>query len=376
MSLAALVLASALAQASPAAVPAAPSPEPSPRAGAAVSDRVAPPPGPAPYAPKPVVYGYVDVQVSSIDRPSPAPGVSTAEFRRARIGVRGEVLPRVGYTVLFDAADTSLKDAYAALRIAPRVELRLGQFKTPFGYEQAESDTKLLWVYNSYVVQALARGRDSRDLGAPSTAGDLSSLLGVELAAAGVNGAGPNAKDDLNEKNFWGRGGVALKLGRAVARAGGSYGYGRQVQSLGADGKLGVVGAVHDDTYAYFHTAGGDVTIDTPWFFGAAELIQSRRHQQKFASPGVVTVADTTARGWYAGVYGKTPWSAGPVLRVEQYDPNDSASARGDRNERLTLGAYYDFLPVNARFVVNYELDRSDRACARATGPSRAQVVF
>lgn len=378
MSLAALVLASALAQASPAAVPATSAPEPSARAGAAVSDRVAPAPTPAPYAPKPVAYGYVDFQVSSTDRPSPAPGVSTAEFRRARIGVRGEVLPRVGYTVLFDAADSSLKDAYVALRLAPQVELRFGQFKTPFGYEQAESDTKLLWVYNSYVVQALARGRDSRDLGALFTGRfDLSSRLGVELATAGVNGAGPNAKDDLNEKNFWGRGGVALKLGRAAARAGGSYGYGRQVQSLGTDGKLGVVGAVHDDTYAYFHTAGADVTFDSPWLFGAAELIRSRRHLQKFTAPGVIGVANPTARGWYAGVYGKTPWSVGPILRVEQYDPNDAADARGDRNERLTLGAYYDFLPVNARFVVNYELDRSDRAVRTGNRAiALAQVVF
>ena len=60
---------------------------------------------------------------------------------------------------------------------------------------------------------------------------------------------------------------------------------------------------------------------------------------------------------------------------MEQYDPNDAAS--GDRNERLTLGAYYDFLPVNARFIVNYELDRSDRAVRTGNRAiALAQVVF
>ncbi|WP_242342270.1 porin [Anaeromyxobacter terrae] len=375
MILAALVLASAVAQASPASAPPPTAPPAPASTVAAATDRAAPPPA---YAPRPVAFGYLDFQLSSTDRPGPAPGVSTAEFRRARIGIRGEVLPRVGYTVLFDAADTSLKDAYVALRLAPRLELRLGQFKTPFGYEQAESDTKLLWVYNSYVVAALARGRDSRDLGALLTGKfRLSSALDAELATAAVDGAGPNAKDDLNEKNVWGRAGVALSLGRTVARAGGSYGYGHQVQSLGADGKFGTIGAVLDDTYAYFHTAGADLTLETPWFFGVAELIESRRRVRKYASPATVAASDQDARGWYAGFYGKTPWSVGPVFRVEQYDPNDAGSARGDRYERYTLGAYYDLLSVNARLVANYELDRSDRPVRTGNRLiALAQVVF
>ena len=165
MSLAALVLASALAQASPAAIPAAPSRALAARRRGGLGSRrssararaVCPEAGRVRLRRRPGV----------VDR-SPEPGARRLHggVPPARIGVRGEVLPRVGYTVLFDAADTSLKDAYVGLRFAPRVELRLGQFKTPFGYEQAESDTKLLWVYNSYVVQALARGRDSRNLGA------------------------------------------------------------------------------------------------------------------------------------------------------------------------------------------------------------------
>lgn len=371
MNVVALLLASALSQTSP--PPAAEAAPPRPAEALTPAPTAAPPPPVTPVTPsastssgtslRPTVGGFIDFQLSSTNRPGPAAAVNTAEFRRARIGVRGDVVPQIGYTVVYDAADTSLKDAYLALRFLPGAELRVGQFKTPFGYEQSESDTKLLWVYNSYVVAALARGRDSRDEGLLLTGKwALLPALSAELAAAGVNGAGPNTKDDLNEKNVWGRGGAALGLGATTVRAGGSYGYGRQVQSLGTDGKFGAVSGALDDTYAYFRTAGADVTVDAPWFFAAAEWIQSSRHVQKFTAPTAVSTTDVGARGWYAGVYGKTPWKLGPVLRVEQYDPNVSAATRGDRNERYTLGAYLDVLPVNARLIVNYELDRSDAA--------------
>ncbi|HYG67153.1 MAG TPA: hypothetical protein VD838_05815 [Anaeromyxobacteraceae bacterium] len=247
-----------------------------------------------------------------------------------------------------------------ALEYVPGLELRLGQFKTPFGYEQQESDTKLMWVYGSYVVSALARGRDSRDIGALLTGKWKVRGLGLELAAAGVNGALPNGRDDLNEKNFWGRAGVSYAARGVTARAGGSFGYGDQVQSLGADARFGSVGTVLDDTYFHFHTVGADVTLDGRWFFASAEYVQSRRDVREYASPTDVERSEVTARGWTAGIHGKTPWNGGPVFRVEQYDRNDASRATDDVAERYTFGAYYDVRPANARLLVNYELDRSD----------------
>jgi hypothetical protein len=334
-------------------------------------------------APKgPQLWGFVNLQFSRTDAPSPANDSSTFELRRARIGARGDVTPQIGYAVLFDGADTSLKDAYGVLKRlpVPGIELRVGQFKPPFGYEQQERDTKLLWVNGSYVVQALARSTTTTSLGATSDSRDLGAGafgrwavgrgVGVELAAAVANGAGPNRRDDLAEKNVWGRAGVSAKAGPATVRAGASYGNGNHLAGLGVNKVFDGGETAGDDTSFYFATYGADVTLDTPWLFAAAELIQSERDVR---DAGVRS--NVNARGWYAGVYGKTPWNVGPVLRAERYD-RDRAAAN-DLNERYTLGAYVDVLPVNARLVFNYELDESDRAVRtgdRAIG--FAQVIF
>ncbi|ABS28589.1 porin [Anaeromyxobacter sp. Fw109-5] len=314
----------------------------------------------------PTFYGVLNVQASRLDAPAAGANTSTVELRRARFGVRGEVTSHVGYSLLFEAADVAVKDAYVALKKLPwlpGVELRAGQWKTPFGYEQPESDTKLLWVTSSYVVASLARSTTTSSLTASGDARDLglgvngkwrvAGGVGAELAATVANGAGPSRRDDLDQKNLWARSGLSLELGRTTARAGGSYGYGRQLAGLGANGRFDGQDSV-DDTSFRFTTYGGDVTLDTPFFFAAAELIQSERDVFDAATGAR---SDVLARGWYAGLYGKTPWNVGPVLRAERFDRNRATA--GDGNERYTVGAYVDVLPINARLIANFERDAS-----------------
>ena len=351
---------------------------------AALLAQAEPAPLPAPFTPRVTPYGFINFQYSRTDATSPKADTSTFEFRRARIGLKGDLTPQVGFNIVYDGADSSLKDAYAALKYLPGVEVRLGQLKTPFGYEQPEADTRLLWLYNSYAVAALARGRDSRDEGVlVSGKWRMGDLLAVDVAAAGVNGAGPSAKDDLVEKTLWGRAGLSLSLAGTTTRLGGSYGHGHQVQSTGADARFGVQGsggsATLDDTYFYFHAAGADLTFDSPWVFVAAEWVQSRRHVARYTAPAASTVTDVTPKGWYVGAYGKTPWGLGPVLRVEEARLVTSAGTTlaADWNRRYTVGAYYDVRPVNARLVLNYERDASPTVVR--TGDrfiALAQVIF
>ncbi|BDG01186.1 porin [Anaeromyxobacter oryzae] len=372
-----------VAPAEPAAPPAsAPQGQPPRPPSPPAADAPPKPTAAAPYAP--TFWGFVNVQYARTDPPAPGVVSSTFQLRRARIGARGDVTPNVGYAVLFDGADTSLKDAYAALKPVRGLELRLGQWKTPFGYEQPESDTKLLWVNSSYVVQALARSTsttsvnatpDSRDLGVGLLGKWTAGAIGAELAGSLVNGAGPNRTDDLDTKNAWGRAGVLIKGGRVGVRAGGSFGYGRQVAGLGANGKFDGVGTPVDDTYFWFKTYGADVEVDTPIFFAAAEWIQSERDVRTYTSATSSTASAFTARGWYAGVYGKTPWNLGPIFRAERYDRNRNVA--GDTNERYTIGAYVDAVPLNARLIFNYEADRSEKAVR--TGDKAivfGQVIF
>jgi hypothetical protein len=186
----------------------------------------------------------------------------------------------------------------------------------------------------------------------------------VAGAAGVVNGAGANAADDLIEKNAWARAGGSYALGAWKARAGVSYGYGRQLTSRGADGILGTA----DDVTFYFHRYGGDLQLDTPWFFAEGEVILGRTDVSTLAGVG-------RARGEVLGVYGKTPWGLGPIVRVDDFDPDDRISGNGRR--RVTLGAYYDLQPGAARLVFNYDLDRS--APAVKTGNKAtllAQILF
>ncbi|MBK9518601.1 MAG: porin [Anaeromyxobacter sp.] len=379
MLLTSLLAAALLSQAEPASPsvttpPAAPVSAPAPV--------VAPAPAPASaapaIAPKLTVFGFLNLQYSATDKAAPTANTSTFENRRARLGLRGEVAPGLGYLLVYDGADSALKDAYLSARPGFGVEVRAGQLKTPFGYEQSEADTRLLWVYNSAVIVNLARGRDSRDQGVQAAwKGTVMGPLSAEVIAAVVNGAGPNAKDDLVEKNLWSRAGLSAAVAGGTVRLGISYAHGHQVSSTGTDGKFGVQGAVLDDTYFWFHTTGADLTWDSPWAFVAVEAIQSRRHQRRFTAPTASTVTNLAAWGWYAGAYGKTPWHLGPVFRAELYEPNDASATVNDRTERYTVGAYYDVLPVSARFILNYEFDESDRAVrAAASGVGNRLVLF
>jgi len=179
-----------------------------------------------------------------------------------------------------------------------------------------------------------------------------------------VNGAGPNKADELVEKNVWTRLGASVALGGWKARAGVSHGYGRQLQTLGADGTLGTA----DDVSFYFHRLGGDLQVDAPWFFAVAEVALGRHDFSN--ARGVAQ-----ARGQSIGVYGKTPWSVGPIVRWDGYDPSDKVS--GNARERFTVGAYYDLLPVAARLVFNYEIDRSAPAVKTGNAATLlAQVLF
>lgn len=207
--------------------------------------------------------------------------------------------------------------------------------------------------------------------------------VSVDVAGAYVNGAGPNVKDDLGDKGAWAKAGASATLAGITGRLGLSYGYGHQVQSLGADGKLGPQGsgatATFDDTTFYFHAAGLDLTVDTPWGFAVYEVIQSRRHATRHTSPTAAATTDLEPRGWYVGAYGKTPWNAGPIVRIEEARLPASAGTAENAgySKRRTLGAYYDSTPLNARLILNYEWDASPRALR--TGNRLilyAQVIF
>ena len=89
--------------------------------------------------------------------------------QRVRIGINGKVTDHVGYDIEIDprAPEVAgiLRDAFITLDYLPHHEVRIGQQKTLFGYENPTSSSRLYTVNRSEVSDNLSRGVNLRDIG-------------------------------------------------------------------------------------------------------------------------------------------------------------------------------------------------------------------
>jgi hypothetical protein len=221
------------------------------------------------------------------------------------------------------------------LHFIPRHELRIGQQKTQFGYENPESSAKLYCVNRTEVSDNLSRGVNLRDIGI----GLLGSLkindkLRLEDAVTFVNGSGRYVAgpDDFRKaKNVWGRTGIRYKNNSWLCRFGVSGGTG-DIKDPGDD-----LLDPADDVLINFKRFGTDVQADHNYFFFAGEYVMASDKVED-------TLSDEA--GYYAILCGKTKWKTGPLLR---YD------VMGDEWKRWTAGIYYGLPADRFRVLVNYE---------------------
>jgi len=322
-----------------------------------------PPPPPPAVDLVPRLSGYIQAQLSAgLDGDGDGVAPTTSLFiRRAYLRVKGNVLEGVGYTLLLDASTPAslVRDAFASTTLVPHHEIRLGQQKTQFGYENVESDSALYVIDRAFVSNTLGRGQDLRDIGIGVLGKwDLRAGFGVEYALTAVDGAGPNVlADDTPRKNLWGRAGASYQRGDWTVHLGVSGAHGDRF--FKADATSGTPASI-----SRFNRFGLDLRADGPWFFAVAEGVTGTDD----AGAGT-----SRAAGYYALVAGKTPWNLGPIARVEAFDPD--VLAPGDLLRRYTLGAYADLKPVAARLLINLELDRSEDRRDHAL-VSWVQVVF
>ncbi len=152
--------------------PDAPSPAPPPAASALSPSTVAPEPSPSPAPtpapPRPFTAGYRNgfaIQSETGDyalkisgythvdgRFAPADQASavTDQFllRRARLIVSGTVAQHFDFIIApdFGGGAAALQDAYIDARFTPKLRVRLGKLKTPFGIERLQSAQTILFV--------------------------------------------------------------------------------------------------------------------------------------------------------------------------------------------------------------------------------------
>ena len=288
------------------------------------------------------VFGYVQVHYRMAFKTGDDSIVDNDNFRvqRVRIGVKGDLSPKVSYDVEFDprAPDITsvLRDAYLSLHVIDRHEIRIGQQKTQFGYENRVSSSDLFVVNRAEVSDALSRGVTLRDIGV-GIIGNLKLGKGTRLEDAFtlVNGAGMNVQgDDTPTKNGWGRLGLRFRNDRAdrTTRVGVSGGVGDMIETNDPLDPL-------DDVRIVFNRWGVDVEHDNHLAFIAAEYVSGHQTDKS-------TGETDEPVGYYVSVAGKTKWRAGPIVRLDDFD---------DDWHRWTFGGYYGLPSEKLRFLVNYE---------------------
>ena len=258
---------------------------------------------------------------------------------RARLIAKGDINKYISYEVMIDPRAPEqggiLRDAFINFHIIKDQDIRVGQQKTQFGWENRQSITELYTVNRAELSDGVSRGETLRDIGI-GVLGDikLDNFFRIEDAVTFTNGTKMNVTGpyDFNlKKALWGRVGLRYKKNDLTIRLGGSFGFGG-LRYLGDD----LVDPA-DDIYANFRRGGADMQLDHKYFFLAAEYAE-----------GTDKVKDTLygePMGYQALLAIKTKWKAGPLVRYDAFE---------DEWKVVTLGAYYGNPKDKFRILVNY----------------------
>jgi phosphate-selective porin len=291
----------------------------------------------------PKFYGFVQTHYRHAFETGNDGVFDAPDFRvqRVRLGVRGDLYRWLSYEVEIDPRSPEvaglLRDAFLSFEFIPRHQLRLGQQKTQFGYENRESSSDLFVVNRAELSDALSRGPNLRDIGL-GLIGNAKLAKGwrFEDAITVVNGDGLNVQaDSTRRKNVWGRAGLRYKDDPSdlTIRVGISGANGDQI-APGLDALDPT-----DDYRETFTRQGTDVEVDHPRFQFTAEYVRG-------TNVNTITTDGDERSGHYFNVVGKTRWHVGPIVRLDTFS---------DEFRRWTLGGYYGLPNVPLRVIVNYE---------------------
>ncbi len=306
-------------------------------------------------------------------------GSSGTFVRRAELYAKGKVVSGLTYEFVYDlsASTDPVRDAFVDLKYIPMVDVRVGQFRIPFGIENQTSSKKLLFVdrmlwtspdneqASSKVVTSLGSGLlQERDLGMRLSGKPLDGPVAIEYQIAGINGSDKNTADKNNIKDLVGR--VALSaMGKATL--GGSLYLGRTFVTdatvfSNPPTNTQNATATGDDLKKY--RTGADLEIrPTDVLLVRAEYIAG-------ADGVAVTHQDKKFKGYYALVAYRLPFNLEPAVRFERLDP-DTRTAHNAIN-RTTLGMNYYFAG-DTKFQLNYEF-RDDKGNKNVGNMAIAQM--
>lgn len=289
-------------------------------------------------------------------------GSSTLFIRRAELYAKGSLQENLSYEFVYDlsASTDPVRDAFVDLKMIPMVDIRLGQFRIPFGIETQTSSKKLLFIDRMLITnpdneQTSSKGLTSvksgfvqeRDLGLRLSGRPMTEPIGIDYAIAVINGSDKNTTDKNDKKEIVGRLGISLMKGLTI---GGSGYFGKSPEK--------------DTTGAF---TGENIQRNR---MGAD--LEFRPMEPLLVRTEYISGKDNTVKfnGYYALIAYRLPINVEPVARYEHLDPDTGKSNNGIT--RTTLGVNY-YLVGYTKVQVNYEI-RDDKANSKVDNMALAQI--
>lgn len=260
--------------------------------------------------------------------------------RRARVNVSGSFHENFDFKAEVDLGNNSLgqtssanwkptaSDLFINWNRYDFANVKVGQFKTPFGYEQLMPDTKTHFAERSLPNDRLTQ---SRQIGAAVSGSVLEKRL--SYSAGAFNGNGVNQGGNDNDNFMW--------VGRinGTAYKGKLFG-----QDTSVD--LGVNGFTSHGTVDSKDGLGIDAQLSVGRFGLQAEYLFN-------TSEAIATGASTDSDGFYVtALYEILPKKLRAQVRYEVYDPNTGVT--GDDFTVWSLGLSYYVKGDNLRLDLNY----------------------
>lgn len=289
-------------------------------------------------------------------------------LRRARINLQGKLLPEVEFRLEGEFAGSlgegsgnraQLTDGYINWSRYDFANVRLGQFKTPFGFEQLASDSGLFTIERSLPNDRLTV---SRQIGAQIAGRVLDRRLSY---ATGIfNGTGVNTSANDNDAFMWaGRVSAVAWRGKAGGQpaqlALGADAYATTDRNLtGQPGEFGfdaTPGGTKDNTFTGHRMAGG---LDAQFRLGGFDL-WAEYLRARFEPTDAIPLRRFDADGWYllAG-YFILPKQLQAVVKYERFDPNLAFAA--NRTATWTIGANWYFQSDDLKLQLDYLISDLD----------------
>lgn len=305
-------------------------------------------------------------------------------LRRARLNATGKFLEEFDFRLEGEFAGTlantsglraQLTDAYITWNRYPAANIRFGQFKTPYGFEQLYSDPRLLTLERSLVNDRLTL---SRQMGVQVGGEALERRLSYAVGAFNGNGANNNFNDDdrfLMAGRIAGVPWQGTVGGRRVSWGVGGNLYASDDTNVSPGSELGFDSTpATPDRDNIFSGERQGYGLDTQLQWGPVEL-WAEYLQTTWEPDSGRPLPQVESTGWYAqGAVYVIPEKLQVVLKLESFDPRKEIA--DDTTETGTAGLSWYLKGHDLKFLLNYLRVRIDNQDDQDKILARFQVIF